>query len=120
MSDSWGAVKFNDGLIKYYLYHGSSDTCYTSLYDKVSDVAVDYTECNCGKSEPVEIYSDYGGGFYWKGKACRDCDSITKGSDFDDGDYWGNNPIEVPEITDGKPKWIDREKINNEWWGIFK
>ena len=41
MSDSWGAVKFNDGLIKYYLYHVISDTCYTSLYDKVSDVAVD-------------------------------------------------------------------------------
>ena len=73
MSDSWGAVKLNDGLIKYYLYHGSSDTCYTSLYDKVSEVAGDYTECNCGKSESVEIYSDYGGGFYWKGRACRDC-----------------------------------------------
>jgi hypothetical protein len=32
--------------------------------------------CSCGKSEDVEVYSFYGGGFMMEGKACRKCCSL--------------------------------------------
>ena len=79
MSDAYGVVKFPDGLLKYYRYDGTSDICNPSLYDNINDIwkCHEWTVCNCGKDEPVEIYSDYGGGFSWPGRACRNCRCIT-------------------------------------------
>ena len=121
MSYSWGAVKFNDGLIKYYLYNGGSDTCYTRLYNKASSIDQTYKDCLCIHSEDVEIYSDYGGGSYWKGMACKRCSAITVGyfKDNEDYDFLGNLKV-TPVIHNGRPDWIDRDKINKEWWSDVK
>jgi hypothetical protein len=39
-----------------------------------------WAECGCGRpAVDVVIYSDYGFGFHWPGKACFDCLAITDG-----------------------------------------
>jgi len=94
-----GAVRFSDGLILYYEYNGTSDIACSSLKKTRGEVERDWRSannqatCSCGRSEPVELMSYYGGGFSWEGKACRYCMAITDGR--------------VPEETyDGIPDWI--------------
>lgn len=55
--------------------------------------------CNHSE-EPVELYTDYGGGFYWNGTACRKCNMILK----------GREPFELPvedRHIDGIPDWAE-------------
>lgn len=55
--------------------------------------------CNHNE-EPVEIYTDYGGGFYWKGTACRKCNLLLKGI----------KPFELPiedRYINGTPDWVE-------------
>lgn len=50
--------------------------------------------------EDVEIYTDYGGGFYWKGTACRKCNMILEGKE----------PCELPiedRSIEGIPEWAE-------------
>ena len=104
MSRAWGVVRFkSDGKLMYYLYDGTSDICNPNLCDSMDDVWQDHkwSKCNCYQDEPVEIYSDYGGGFYWNGKACRHCNVITKGLE-----PWTDDEDEVISITDGQPDWL--------------
>ena len=102
MSRAYGVVRFqSDDKLLYYLYDGTSDICVPSLCDNIDDIWKDngWKKCNCNQDEPVEIYSDYGGGFYWQGRACRHCMCITEKI----------NPWEeckLKEITDEQPQWI--------------
>lgn len=103
MSHSRGAVKFNsDGKIMFYEYNGTSDVCIYHLYETIKEVSDnwfnhEWLNCDCGQDEPVEIYSNYGGGFYWKGKACRFCKAFTENA----------SPYEADEeIIDGQPEWM--------------
>lgn len=104
MSSSMGAVKFKDGLIKYYIYHGTSDICFARLFDTIIESEKVYfdTECNCNKDEEVEIMDTYGGGKYWKGKACRFCDRITEGRAPYGDELTGKGRV---EYKDGEPEW---------------
>ncbi|MCD8403900.1 hypothetical protein [Tenacibaculum finnmarkense] len=87
MSHSSGALKFKDGTIKYYEYDGTSDIVLSFHYDTLKEVGDNWRsgkhiDCSCGKEEPVSIYSDYGGGFYIDGVACKKCKSV-KSNEFD-------------------------------------
>lgn len=54
--------------------------------------------CNHNE-ELVEIYTNYGGGFYWNGTACRNCNMLLKGTEpfADDNVY-----------TNGIPEWAEK------------
>ena len=108
MSSAYGVIRFkSDGKLLYYLYNGTSDICNPSLCDDINDVwcSHDWTECDCRQDEPVEIYSDYGGGFYWNGRACRHCKAITEKLE-----PWSDDEDEIVSITDGQPEWIKETK----------
>jgi hypothetical protein len=51
--------------------------------------------------DDVEIYSDYGGGFYWSGKGSESIKMV---------DYDSLNPWETSydDIVDGMPEWADK------------
>jgi len=99
MSHANGQVRFSDGVVKHFEYNGTTDVCISVLYDLYEEMDKHWREglwgeCTCGKDEPVEIATDYGGGFFWEGRACRYCDVITLELQPD----WTN-------WTDGKPDW---------------
>lgn len=105
MSHANGEVRFNDGNIKHFEYNGTSDICIPKLYDNYEEMKDNWRKykkenCSCKHAEePVDIYTDYGGGFSWKGKACRKCMMITK----------GNNPFDEDIIkNDGIPDWAEK------------
>jgi hypothetical protein len=85
MSHAGGTVTFKDGDILHFEYNGTSDICIPMLYtteDELSDNWRNgqWRECSCeNEHEDVIIYSSYGGGFDWHGKACRVCMCITEG-----------------------------------------
>jgi hypothetical protein len=77
------------------------------LFDKQQDVynPVKFTKCTCGNKEEVEIYSNYGGGFYFLGEACRNCKYVNAFYEEDGlGCYW------IKGIKHGKPNWL-KEKV---------
>lgn len=87
MSHANGQVKFNDGLILYYEYNGTSDVEISNLKDTKKEVHDNWRDhedltCNCGKDEPVIIACDFANGSWWKGRACRYCRAFTKGLGF--------------------------------------
>lgn len=86
MSHSMGEIEFKDGTVLYFEYNGTCDiviNCLWKTKEEVSDNWRKYKEntCDCGRDEPVEIYSYYGGGFSWSGRACRHCMALTEGLD---------------------------------------
>jgi hypothetical protein len=116
MSDALGAVRFPDGLVLFFLYHGTSDTCDPALWENPENRwdemrgAWDKVDA-CRHSEPITIYSDYGG-HYWPGKGCRTCMVITEGG-VPFPDDWSPAPVEGPELSDGTPEWFIAAR--NEW-----
>jgi hypothetical protein len=104
-------VRFPSGLILFSAYQGSSDSCwivFDSWTDRRAEKHAGKLRCSCGGDEPVEIWTSYGSGFYWKGRACRGCKLITRG-----GSPWGREKLpgkgdKVRDtITDGSPDWVD-------------
>ena len=97
MSHAFGKVHFVDGLVLHYEYDGTSDVTIPRLYTTANEVAANWRRvddwvwncCTCGKDEPVKIYSSYGGGFSWDGRACRHCQCIVAGYEpvFDEEDF---------------------------------
>jgi len=111
MSHATGLVKFNDGLIMWYEYDGTSDICLSRLYHTKEELSANWRTvdgqrfCSCGKDEPVGIYADYGVGSYWSGRACRFCHAITDGiMPFDE------NLNDLPGYADGVPAWVKKER----------
>lgn len=102
---SEGQVKFKDE-IKYFEYDDTGDICIPKLYDSYDELCENKTEwdekypiCNHDE-ETIEIYANYGGGFYWKGTACRKCNMILKGIE----------PLELPleeSSKNGIPDWVE-------------
>lgn len=76
-----GAILFPDDHIRYYEYNGTCDVPISHHYETPQEVRDnwrkhDWLTCECGGEEDVEVYSDYGGGFYFDGKACMRCGSL--------------------------------------------
>jgi len=99
------AVRFPDGTIRYGLYNGTADTVVPALVSssdeawgwvyeafKANDDAA-YPD-PYGPVEDVEVYSAYGGGSWWPGRAARN--AVV-------------SPLIFDEITeaevDGRPSW---------------
>ena len=117
MSAAYGMVKFKStGNIYMCCYEGTSDFmipwlfkpedclylgCYNAisygrqLADEHESISLDISTID--DIDDIEIYSDYGSGFYWDGKGSESAKCITSEIDF------GNC---VYDYTDGKPKWV--------------
>ena len=117
MSASWGLVKFKKtGNIYMCCYEGTSDIlnpffctpaeCYDEKFDCYCSI-MHCRELSKGRSwafpddvtdlDEVEIYSDYGGGFYWSGTGSESLKMIKDGI---------NTLEEDIEETYGKPEWV--------------
>ena len=104
MSHANGQVKFSDGTIMHYEYDGTVDVVCNCLYKDYEEMNINWRkqpnmQCTCGNSEPVQIATDYGFGFWWPGSACRYCRAIVTGlgTGMDESLYGKEN--------DGLPSW---------------
>lgn len=121
MSADWGLVKFKKtGNIYMCCYEGTSDILNPYIctpeecYDEQRDCYCAITHCRMiGAShddwafpdyvqdlDEVEIYTDYGGGFYWYGTGSESI-MMIKGP----LDTWAFD--EDASVIDGRPKWVD-------------
>lgn len=96
MSHAYGQVLKDAEVRGWFEYNGTVD-CVTSRIRPTSDEVYDHwrshdpATCTCGQpSEPVQLYTTYGDGFWWLGSACFTCMAITGG-------------FEPTDITDGHP-----------------
>ncbi|WP_311078069.1 hypothetical protein [Paenibacillus polymyxa] len=83
MSRTIGYVTFSDSTKYYFKYDGTADICNRNLYVNENEPwnIEEPKICQCNNSEEVVIQANYGGGFWWEGKACRACMCITEGTD---------------------------------------
>lgn len=96
MSSGGALVRFPDGTIKETTYHGTSD---------VLDDRLDESYVGFDLRWPVEIWTNYGGGFWWKGLATRG-EVVAGNMPWGDEDFWGHWVEEPAEIHDGDPAWV--------------
>lgn len=108
MSRASAAVRFPDGTVKFGIYNGTCDVMQPGLFDNPKDPwdafyakgkfegqpGACWPAEVVGEPEDVVIYSDYGGGFYWPGRATRN--RIIGPLDWDG---WDGTDRE------GEPKW---------------
>lgn len=114
MSAAYGMVKFKrTGNIYMCCYEGTSDImipfifkpeeclylgCYNAIsYGRQLGDENDWEEPNVNDIDDIEIYSDYGGGFYWQGKGSESAKYIISEINFGENVY---------DYTNGKPKWV--------------
>lgn len=92
MSHSEGNVTFQDGEVFYFEYNGTCDIAVPKLYKTVEEMRNNWRRgskdtCEC-EGEEVKIYTTYGRGIEWMGKACKDHMCITAGRDpFEEKDF---------------------------------
>lgn len=106
MSHAVGAIRFPDGLIKFFEYNGTVDVCQPRLFDTQEELRANWRKqewnvCKCQDTELVEIASTYGYGFWWFGRACRKHNCITDG-------------FEPLDTNRGLPDWFPNKKMY-EW-----
>ena len=105
MSHAMGAVRFlSDGTVMFYEYSGTLDVTISHLYATCKEVTDnwrkgEWLQCTCGQSEPTEIYTSYGYGYSWMGKACRSCRAITDGLEPGEEVFTGKD-------LDDSPDWV--------------
>lgn len=104
MSSASACVRFEDGTVKWCVYHGTSDILLPGLFDSLDEAWKARDDGRSWKGtedhdpehvpeEAVVIYSDYGGGFWWNGVATR---------------RYVVGPLDPYEgdMTDGTPEWV--------------
>lgn len=119
MSATYALVRFKKtGNIYFGCYEGTSDTMNPFIctpeecYDEMSDCYCSISYCrglllsrgyrfpdNVTDLDEVEIYSDYGGGFYWPGTGSESIKMIE-----DYRDPWEEC---YEKMIDGKPEWVE-------------
>ncbi len=103
MSDHPLYVRFPDGTVRYGLYQSTADLAFPDLVDTFE--ATQRREYHLNRrswyatpeepGDPVDVATDYGGGFTWHGTATQNY--ITSGLDpWEDGQ----------QRTDGIPAWV--------------
>jgi len=110
MSRAGGYVRFPEGTIKAFIYDGTTDTVWPALFDTSREAWDAYSSTKgdhferwsqifeptpIGNEEDVEVYSDYGGGFWWHATATRN--AITSRFFWDDF---------YEDCHDGAPEWL--------------
>jgi len=98
---------FKNGDVFHYEYNGTVDVCIPQLYKTIDGLEEnwrngEWKECSCGNDEDVEIYSSYGNGGHWKGRACKNCMVITVG--FSEVDEYGYHT----GWERGTPEWAEK------------
>lgn len=120
MSNATGQVKFDDGVILYFVYGGTVDRCYPKIFTSRDEafnawgnenLTFKSSATSVADSEPVEIATNYGRGFTWFGKASRCAMEITEGLQparfiQDPEDPFGRREIVVHPTTPGLPDWF--------------
>ena len=125
MSSALGLVRFtNTSNIYMGIYDGNSDIFYAKIFtpEECYNEKDDCYECfffffilyknreawvikDSSNLSPIEIYSDYGGGFWWKGMA----DEESKLIDDHSCAPWDNDDIEIFHEV---PDWVKKfEKV---------
>ena len=111
MSSALAAVRFPDGRVRWTIYHGTSDVLSNALYDSPAGAWLGprwFGNGPHGAWEAVDIYSDYGGGFWWRGVASK----VKIRSEFCQPhgaeDQAGNVLISAVDIQAGMPDWATR------------
>lgn len=85
MGSEVGVTRFeSDGVIMFFEYDGTVDVAISHLHPSIEALRDHWRNsatlhCTCGRDEPIQLYTCYGGGFSWIGKACRHCRAFTKG-----------------------------------------
>lgn len=105
MSHASGSILFKDGTIKHYEYDGTADVVISHLYDTMQEVHDNWRkgtwiDCSCGDEEDVEVYTSYGYGSCFKGKACKKCCSVRSIEDKNDNFIYtweGKDLDDMPE-----------------------
>lgn len=132
MSADWGLVRFKKTSNVYWCcYEGTSDIL--NPFICTSEECRDETGCHCAITycrelakgrdwtlpdvddmDEVEIYSDYGGGFYWPGTGSESAKMIDK--------YLDPFAQCYDEMIDGRPEWADEfwlkhisDKLPQHW-----
>lgn len=111
MSHSPAAIRFENGDIYHCEYNGTIDMMLPNYYDTYIDMFANWRDQNFDKyktcehpTEPIRIASTYGGGFNWKGTACRECkviiDGISPHPNYDIGES-----SESTDYQNGLPDW---------------
>lgn len=127
MSHASGAVKFVDGTILYFEYNGTTDVCIPPLWATQEEVEEHWRAedarwdciCEVGVWEEVEIFTTYGGGFYWRGRACRGCNTIVDGLRPSFGVYPDDNMmLTTPDPADLEKR--DNYKDGHPSWSPWK
>lgn len=111
MSSAWAAVRFPDGTVRAASYSGTSDILRPRLVDTLRAAsalrdAPGWELMSEGPIEPVDIYSDYGGGFWWQGQAARNL-VVDGTAPFGIVDAYGMYLWPPCEVHDGRPAWVD-------------
>ena len=103
MSHAGGMVHFEDGAIFHFEYNGTSDVCLPKLWETRDEMQEHWREdnywkeCSCDNlPKPVEIYTEYGSGLWWKGKACQTCRVIITCEPLGE-DWYGGSPTWAQE-----------------------
>lgn len=121
MSRAIALVKFNDGTIVRGCYDGTRDAisqwlitdedlkekyngcCFSWDSEKWDNYDNEYIDTNIiNDAEDVEIFTNYGEGLYWNGKASRSKMVITTSTNLDDVDYIKYTPGWVKEYFKNK------------------
>ena len=98
MSNTLGKVYKDKVVVGYYEYYGTCDIVEPTIRKTAQEVydlwrKPEYRKCTCGKpSEDVILYSDYGDGFHWSGKACLTCLVVVEGINVYDIDTTEGEP----------------------------
>jgi hypothetical protein len=112
MSSARAMARFPDGTVSQYTYVGTVDQVAAEPRPE-SNAARPWERAlprPCGHRSivPVEIWTAYGGGFFWEGRACRDCRHITHGSGpFEDRKLPGRATPVKETRCDGNPEWVN-------------
>jgi hypothetical protein len=84
MSHDIATVTFPDGLVLHTEYDGTCGIARLVLFDTKAEMLENWRKdvpdglhCSCGKEEPVEYHTAYGGGIDWVSSACRHCKVLT-------------------------------------------
>jgi len=113
MGTSLGCVKFKDGTILFAAYQNTTDVMNHCLWNTIKEAmnicSDDRKECTCDKTNDVIIATNYGGGFFWSGKACKKCKIITM----------NQSPCLVEGLTTSIPAPEFYEDVLPDWWPNF-
>ena len=114
MSHAYGFARIPSGRVLFFEYDGTADICIPKLYATCEEVykfwrkgeADTWADCPHYSTVPVDIATDYGYGYGWKGTACLECPRLLTGLNPYDGEIewdWSRS-----SSRDRDPEWANQ------------